>query len=144
MEFQGDVINHETFDKVRQMTPRSVNEKIDRQMLQRVEEISAQGPEAIKDRLQELEKEWDLDKVLMLNFSVLVFAQLLAARKDKRWLWGPIIQTPFMAMHAILGWCPPSLWFRPMGFRTDKEIQSEREELMANLSRMSMTNPGPH
>lgn len=144
MEFQGDVINHETFDKVRQMTPRSVNEKIDRQMLQRVEEISAQGPEAIKGRLQELEKEWDLDKVLMLNFSVLVFAQLLAARKDKRWLWGPIIQTPFMAMHAILGWCPPSLWFRPMGFRTDKEIQSEREELMANLSRMSMTNPGPH
>lgn len=144
MEFQGDVINHETFDKVRQMTPRSVNEKIDRQMLQRVEEISAQGPEAIKGRLQELEKEWDLDKVLMLNFSVLVFAQLLAARKDKRWLWGPIIQTPFMAMHAILGWCPPSLWFRPLGFRTDKEIQSEREELMANLSRMSMTNPGPH
>lgn len=144
MEFQGDVINHETFDKVRQMTPRSVNEKIDRQMLQRVEEISAQGPEAIKGRLQELEKEWDLDKVLMLNFSVLVFAQLLAARKDKRWLWGPIIQTPFMAMHAVLGWCPPSLWFRPMGFRTDKEIQSEREELMANLSRMSMTNPGPH
>lgn len=144
MEFQGDVINHETFDKVRQMTPRSVNEKIDRQMLQRVEEISAQGPEAIKGRLQELEKEWDLDKVLMLNFSVLVFAQLLAARKDKRWLWGPIIQTPFMAMHAVLGWCPPSLWFRPMGFRTDKEIQSEREELMANLSRMSLTNPGPH
>lgn len=144
MEFQGDVINHETFDKVRQMTPRSVNEKIDRQMLQRVEEISAQGPEAIKGRLQELEKEWDLDKVLMLNFSVLIFAQLLAARKDKRWLWGPIIQTPFMAMHAVLGWCPPSLWFRPMGFRTDKEIQSEREELMANLSRMSLTNPGPH
>ncbi len=144
MEFRGDLINHETFDKVRQMTPRTINEKIDRRMLQRVEEISAEGPEAIKARLQELEKEWDLDKVLMLNFAVLVFAQLVAARKDRRWLWGPLIQTPFMAMHSIMGWCPPSLWFRPMGFRTDKEIQSEREELLAILSRMSTTNPGPH
>lgn len=57
------------------------------------------------------------DRVRNLNFSIFVFAQLLAARGNKKWLWGPLIQTPFLFMHATLGWCPPSLWFRP-GKRT--------------------------
>jgi hypothetical protein len=59
-----------------------------------------------------------------------VLPQLIAARKDRRWLWGPLFQTPFLLMHATLGWCPPVLWFRPMGFRTRFEIQAEREELL--------------
>ncbi len=41
---------------------------------------------------------------------------------------GPLVQTPFLMMHATLGWCPPSLWFRPMRLRTRFEIQPEREE----------------
>ncbi|MGZ3747820.1 MAG: hypothetical protein ACXWRE_10630, partial [Pseudobdellovibrionaceae bacterium] len=54
-------------------------------------------------------------------------------KKDKRWVWGPLIQTPFLFMHATLGWCPPSLWFRPLGFRTRHEIQAEREVLLRAL-----------
>jgi hypothetical protein len=69
----------------------------------------------------------------MVNFAALVFAQLVAATRDRRWLWGPLVQTPFLIMHATLGSCPPSLWFRPMGFRTRFEIQAEREELLRRL-----------
>lgn len=121
-------------DRVREMTAQRVNRKIDVKSERMVRAIQAEGSQAIRQRLDELDREWDIDRVLMLNFSILVFAQLLAARKNKNWLWGPIVQTPFLLMHATLGWCPPSLWFRPMGFRTRKEIQAEREALLGTLN----------
>lgn len=121
------------YDRVRNLTPDMVNEKLDLKTVRIIRGVEAMGPEAVRARLKELDREWDIDRMLMLNFSVLVFAQLLAARKNKKWLWGPLIQTPFLFMHSTLGWCPPSLWFRPMGFRTRKEIQAEREVLLSLL-----------
>ncbi len=132
------------FDNVRALTPKKVNEKIDARTRASVEKTLADGPSAVQQRLSELDKEWHIDRVLMLNFGVLVFAQLLAARKNKKWLWGPIIQTPFLAMHAIVGWCPPSLWFRPLGFRTRQEIETEREQLLLGLNRSSFPIRGLH
>ena len=126
--------NHEHFDRVRHLTPEHVNRKLDDKAEITIEQVKAMGPDAIRRRLNELDREWDIDRVLMLNFSVLVFTQLvLAVTKNRKWLWGPLLQTPFLFMHSTLGWCPPSLWFRPMGFRTRKEIQSEREVLLADL-----------
>lgn len=122
------------FDRIRDYTADKINHKLDHQTERIIRGVQALGPEAIQQRLNELDKEWDIDRVLMLNFSVLVFAQLLAARKYPKWLWGPLIQTPFLFLHSTLGWCPPSLWFRPLGFRTRKEIQSEREALLTLLS----------
>jgi len=122
------------FDRIRNLTADKINQKLDLKTERLIRGVESMGPQAIQTRLQELDKEWDIDRMLMLNFSVLVFAQLLAARKNKKWLWGPLIQTPFLFMHSTLGWCPPSLWFRPMGFRTRKEIQAEREVLLSFLS----------
>ena len=121
------------FDRVRNMSSESANRKIDIRTQHSIERASAGGRAAMEERLTELQQEWDVDRVLMLNFATLVFAQLLAAKRDRRWLWGPLIQTPFLIMHATIGWCPPSLWFRPMGFRTRFEIQAEREALLRRL-----------
>jgi hypothetical protein len=124
------------YDRVRHMTTDSANQKIDVQTQTAIDHATARGRAAVERRLTEIQQEWDVDRVLILNFSVLVFAQLLAARKDRRWLWGPLIQTPLLLMHATLGWCPPVLWFRPMGFRTRSEIQAERESLLKHLSEL--------
>lgn len=121
-------------DRVRNLTAENVNRKIDRETRRELMGTEHMGQDEIRRRLGELDREWDIDRVLMLNFSIFVFAQLLAARKNKKWLWGPLIQTPFLFMHATLGWCPPSLWFRPMGFRTRFEIQAEKEALLAALN----------
>jgi hypothetical protein len=124
-------------DRVRQLTTDSANQKIDEGTQAAVERAAAGGRPAVEQRLTALAREWDVDRVLVLNFAVLVFAQLVAAKKDRRWLWGPLIQTPFLFMHATLGWCPPVLWFRPMGFRTRFEIQAEREALLRQLAQPS-------
>ena len=123
----------EQFDRVRRLSTESANAKIDAAMRESVERVAAGGRPSIEARLVELQQEWDIDRVLMINFSALVFAQLVAATRDRRWLWGPLLQTPFLMMHATLGWCPPSLWFRPLGFRTRFEIQAEREILLRRL-----------
>lgn len=125
-------------DKVRELSSKKANDKIDRKTRYHVQNVLASGPEAVYRRLSELDKEWHIDRVLMLNFAILVFAQLLAARKNRKWLWGPLIQTPFLAMHATVGWCPPSLWFRPMGFRTRQEIETEREALLDGLKKSQL------
>lgn len=118
---------------MRNMSSEQANRKIDADTRESIDRTAAAGRAAIERRLTELAKEWDVDRVLMLNFATLVFAQLVAATRDRRWLWGPLVQTPFLAMHATLGWCPPSLWFRPLGFRTRFEIQAEREALLKRL-----------
>ena len=121
------------FDRVRHMSSDKANRSIDASTRESIERATAGGRDAIERRLTALQQEWDIDRVLMVNFATLVFAQLVAATRDRRWLWGPLVQTPFLMMHATLGWCPPSLWFRPMGFRTRFEIQAEREELLRRL-----------
>jgi hypothetical protein len=126
----------EKFDRVRHMSTDGANRAIDASTRASIERATAGGPAAIEQRLVALQQEWDIDRVLMVNFAALVFAQLVAARRDRRWLWGPILQTPFLMMHATLGWCPPSLWFRPMGFRTRFEIQAEREALLRHLGEL--------
>jgi hypothetical protein len=126
----------ERFDRVRQMSTESANRAIDIRTQDSIEGVTAQGREAIERRLTELQREWDIDRVLMVNFAALVFAQLVAARRDRRWLWGPLLQTPFLFMHATLGWCPPVLWFRPLGVRTKAEIQAEREALLGRLGHL--------
>jgi hypothetical protein len=112
-----------------------VNERIDRKTDEAIHRTLAAGPYAVRRRLDELDREWTIDRVLMLNFGVLVFAQLLAARKNRKWLLGPLVQTPLLIMHTLVGWCPPMLWFRPMGFRTRQEIETERETLLAEMIR---------
>jgi hypothetical protein len=126
----------EQFDRVRNLSTESANQAIDASTEGAIERASAGGRQEIERRLSELQREWDIDRVLMANFAVLVFAQLVAARRDRRWLWGPLIQTPLLLMHATLGWCPPSLWFRPLGFRTRFEIQGEREALLRRLGEL--------
>ena len=131
----------EEYDRVRHMSPTGATQKIDARTRASIDHIGTKGRTAIERRLTELQQEWDVDRVLMLNFAVLVFAQLVAARKDRRWLWGPLVQTPFLLMHATLGWCPPVLWFRPMGFRTRFEIQAEREALLKQLGNLPAQSP---
>lgn len=134
MRYVERIHSQDHLDRVRALTPQEFNQKIDLKTRRKISEAKAHGPRAIHARLRELDREWDVDRALLANFSVLIFAQLLLARKNRKWLLGPIVQIPFLFMQSTLGWSPPSLWFRPLGVRTAKEIQAEREALLSNLN----------
>jgi hypothetical protein len=141
MELSGIQTEFEGYDRIREHSAGLVNERIDQQTRARIQEYAGASREDIGRRLAELDREWDVDRALMANFAVLGglslslgLRSIRALRKRNGWLYLFGTQMGFLLMHAIVGWCPPALVFRRLGFRTSKEMGVERMALL-NLLR---------
>ena len=123
-----------TYDRVRKSTPDSINQKIDQKTQQSIQYYSMQNEMVIKSRIKELDREWDIERVLALNASLFALSGvILGATVSKKWLILPTVVTIFLAQHAIQGWCPPLPLFRKTGIRSRKEIDKERYALSETL-----------
>ena len=119
-----------TTDLSRKVTPEKVNQKNDAKMEQSLQYYQHQSVDAIEERITELDKEWDVNRVLDLNAATLSFSGvILAATVSKKWLWLPGVVTAFLIQHAIQGWCPPIALFRALGLRSRQEIDREKYAL---------------
>jgi hypothetical protein len=122
-------------DRVRKNTSPSVQQDLDQNLVESVRRHAAQAVETrdestLTDRIAELDKEWDIERILEANASTLALVgTVLGAAHHRRWLWLPGVVTAFLLQHAIQGWCPPVVVFRRMGVRTRKEIDAERYAL---------------
>jgi hypothetical protein len=86
----------------------------------------------IQARLADLDREWDIERLLSLNAGVLILASALLGRfVDRRALWLTGGVCTFFAQHALSGWCPPIPIFRRLGVRTMREIERERYAIKA-------------
>lgn len=120
-----------TTTRVERNTSSAVNRRIERQ-IERSIAFYAAHPEAIAQRLEELEREWDMERVLEANAATIGLAgMLLGAFVNKRFLALPIAVTGFLLQHALQGWCPPVPVLRRRGVRTAAEIERERVALKA-------------
>lgn len=118
-----------TIDRVEQNTADVINRRIEAETGARIRRCMG-NPLAIQRRLRQLDREWDIERVLETNASLIAFTGvLLGARLDKRWLWLPALVTGFLLQHAVQGWCPPIPVLRRMGIRTSREIEIERVAL---------------
>jgi hypothetical protein len=96
-------------------------------------------------RIAELDREWDVDRALFVNFALVggaMFATGLVKR-ERRGFFGREgkgflaffgVQLGFLLLHGLVGWCPPVPVFRRLGFRTAREIESERKALERALA----------
>ncbi|HBJ33757.1 MAG TPA: hypothetical protein DDZ51_03130 [Planctomycetaceae bacterium] len=106
-------------------------EDVNRQILERTKQRVAQykhySRDEIDQRLEELDQEWDTERLLEANAATLSFVGcVLAATRDRRWVFVPMVVTGFLFQHAVQGWCPPLPVIRRLGFRTMREIDDER------------------
>jgi hypothetical protein len=86
----------------------------------------------IDQRLQALDHEWDVERLLQTNASIIVLLGLaLATTVNRKFLLLPAGVFSFFAQHALQGWCPPIPVFRRLGVRTQREIERERFALKA-------------
>lgn len=112
-------------------TSTEINHRIREATLQRVDYYRAH-PDEIGRRIQELNEEWDVERVLATGSSLLSLAGLalgLSRGADRRWLALPLAVQSFYLQHTIRGWCPPLPILRRLGFRTPMEIELERAAL---------------
>lgn len=123
-------------DRVRRSTPIRLNEKIDCQTESNIQSYANSSPMAIKNRMQELDEEWDVERVLEVNASTLALTGLaLAVTVNKRWLVVPAVVLSFLFQHGVQGWCPPLPILRRLGIRSRGEIDREKyalKELLAH------------
>ena len=119
-----------TFTRVEESTPEEINQKVERETQESVIRLSAAGPEAIATRLRELDREWDIERLLEANAATLTLVALtLGFIVDRRWFLFPVMIGGFLLQHALQGWCPPLPIFRQRGVRTAREIDLERTAL---------------
>ncbi len=121
-----------TARRVENSTDARLNEQIRARTDAEVVRLESANDEDISQRLRELDEEWDVERLLQVNASVLVMlGVLLGARVDRRFLALPAAVFTFFGQHALQGWCPPIPVFRRLGGRTHREIARERYALKA-------------
>jgi hypothetical protein len=119
-------------DRVRANTAAEVNRRVDEQIERNIRHYSGQTKEEIYRRIQDLDEEWDIERVLeTMASSFSLTGIVLGATVDRKWFLVPTIVLSFLLMHAIQGWCPPLSILRSLGIRTREEIDRERYALKA-------------
>lgn len=131
--------NPPAHDDVRARSSADSTRRIDRLTRAALAEVG-DSPQRIRARMAELDREWTLDRALMLLFSglgSLTASQAMRSMRDRKRLgfWGYLFWTQmgFLAHHAVRGWCPPVAVLRRLGFRTAQEIGAERVALARRL-----------
>jgi hypothetical protein len=121
-----------TVCRVPDHTDAAINEMIRQQTERNIARLQNSGPAAIERRLEELDREWDIERTLEANAATASLIGLaLGATVDRRWFFFPAVVAGFLLQHALQGWCPPLPVFRRMGIRTSYEIDYERYALKA-------------
>lgn len=115
--------------RVRENTSKTSNLRIDRQTFENIKHYSGLSQEEISKRIHELDREWDIERVLEINMSALALTGIALSSKNRNWLVLPTIALGFFAQHALQGWCPPITLFRYLKVRTRDEINQEKHAL---------------
>jgi hypothetical protein len=112
-------------ERVRELTPEAA-ERIDREIARDVEYFRSH-PKEVQERLQELNREPDVDRVFhTLAAAQAIVGLTLGAFVNRKWLIWPAIAAGFVLQDALKGWCPPVVGLRKLGLRTQQEIDEER------------------
>jgi hypothetical protein len=119
-------------ENVRKVTPEKKNAVIDELILSNIRKYSGKNADEISLRIKELDKEWDIERVLDLSMSALALSGITSSLLINRYtIILPILLLLFFIWHAFQGWCPPIPLLRYFKIRTRPEIDREKYALKA-------------
>jgi hypothetical protein len=119
-------------DRVRAHSSAQVNARADLETLSCLERLASKERDAIASHIDTLDREWDVERYLQLNASLVSLTGIvLGATVSRRFLALPAVVFGFFFQHAVQGWCPPLPIFRRTGVRTRREINREKYALKA-------------
>jgi hypothetical protein len=121
-------------DRVRNHTQPESNARIDQKTRSNIELYRGRSRTLIARRIAELDQEWDVERILEANASLLALSGVvLGATVNKKWLFLSGAVLGFFFLHATQGWCPPLPLLRARGVRTRGEIDEEKFALLQML-----------
>lgn len=125
-----------TQSKVNEHTPDHINQQIERETEASVNYFKRQGEHDIQERIKELDREWDTERLLEMNMASIAFvSSLLAVRANRKWALLAGASSAILIQQALQGWTPAIALFRQMGIRTVDEINREKKALQNLLNK---------
>jgi len=119
-----------TTSRVFRSTGRKSNERIQSAVQKSVERYCGSDRETISRRLEELDREWDVERMVEAGASFhVILGLVLGALVNRRWFAWSLFVAGFLMVHALFGWFPVLPILRRMGWRTQTEIEEERDAL---------------
>ena len=119
-----------TIDRVRLHTPPQVNQRLDQAMMKRVWDYAKKSRAEISARITELDREWDLERVLEAGAAGLSLGGVfLSILKGRRWLVLPAMVLASLLQHSVTRRSLPVQLVRSAGVRTRREIEAEKNAL---------------
>ncbi|RJP20663.1 MAG: hypothetical protein C4520_10935 [Candidatus Abyssobacteria bacterium SURF_5] len=113
-------------------TAERISEEIRRDIEMRVLYYSQAGKDAIDDRLDELDEEWDIERAFGVNAAGFTLAGLaFGVVFGRKWYILPVLAAGCLLQQSLKGWTAPMTLLRMLGFRTPAEIDAERYALKA-------------
>lgn len=117
-------------DSVRSRSSPDVNQRIDQETFRNIWHYATQARDQITRRIDDLDREWDIERLLETSTAGLTFAGLgLGLLVNRRWLLLPFAVTGCLLKHALGGSSPPVALLRRWGVRTRGEIDTEKYAL---------------
>jgi hypothetical protein len=127
--------------RVAHRTPQAIGRRIARDIDASIR-WHALHPGEIGRRLEELDREWDVERVITANAATLALGGvLLGAFIDRRWLVLPAAVTALLLQQTIQGSCPPVPVLRRLGVRMAAEIDRERAALQVLHRNLAAARP---
>jgi len=114
-------------DRVRNSTPSHINYRIDQAMMKRIWAHARKSREEITFLIEQLDREWDLERVLESNAAGLALGGLLlSAFSSRKWLLLPATVLGLLLQHSLTRKSAPVQLLRRLGVRTRREIEGEK------------------
>ena len=119
-------------DRVRANTDDALNARIDREIEDHIHYYAQQDARAIARRIDELDREWSIERALETEASSMGLLGLtLGLTVSRKFLLLSAMSAGMMFVHGTQGWYPLLPVFRRLGFRTRQEIDREKYALKA-------------
>ena len=119
-------------ENVRKVTSSERNAVIDEIILSNRKKYAERSHLEIAQRITELDKEWDIERVLDLHMSLLALCGITISLLFNIYsIIMPILLLLFFIWHAFQGWCPPIPILGHFRIRTRPEIDREKYALKA-------------
>ena len=121
----------DTSKRVRLKTNKKSNDKICDITKLNIQKYLDKSEVEISVRLEELNKEWDTERVLETSASSFVLiGTIFGFWFTYIWFIFSAVIAVFFLQHALQGWCPPLPIIRNYGVRTSTEIMAEKASLI--------------
>ena len=119
-------------DPVRRYTSPAMLRRIEDQIAHNVRFYASQPDHVIAQRIEDLKREWSIERYLQANAAAVGFTTALAALlKNRKWALLTCAALGFFLYHGLQGFDPPIPLLRKAGVRTRSEIDRELYALKA-------------